>query len=91
MREKALLFKDCKCVVGREGKVMEELLSVVSPGKVLLWGEGGKAEVRVVENCPGDQGREVVLNWQDRRYRFRIPFADDASFENCMNAFVCCC
>lgn len=67
---------------------MEELLSVVSPGKVLLWGEGGKAEVRVVENCPGDQGREVVLNWQDRRYRFRIPFADDASFENCMNA-VC--
>ena len=88
LREKALLFKDCKCVVGREGKVMEELLSVVSPGKVLLWGEGGKAEVRVVENCPGDQGREVVLNWQDRKYRFRIPFADDASFENCMNA-VC--
>ncbi len=28
------------------------------------------------------------MNWQDRKYRFRIPFADDASFENCMNA-VC--
>ena len=67
---------------------MEQLLRMVSPEKTLLWGEGPKATVRILKNTPGEQGREITLEWQGSTYRFRIPFADTASFENCMNA-VC--
>lgn len=88
LQEKAILFKDCKHLIGQEGEAMDQLLRMVSPEKTLLWGEGPKATVRILKNTPGEQGREIVLEWQETTYRFRIPFADTASFENCMNA-VC--
>ncbi|MDE6451588.1 MAG: bifunctional UDP-N-acetylmuramoyl-tripeptide:D-alanyl-D-alanine ligase/alanine racemase, partial [Odoribacter sp.] len=88
LHEKAVLFQDCRYLIGQAGEAMDELLTVVSPARTLLWGEGENADIRILKNCPDEHGREITLDWQGQTYRFRIPFADTASFENCMNA-VC--
>jgi len=86
LQEKAVLFRECKYIIGREGEVMRKLLTGLKPEKVLLWGEGEEAEIRILTNRPDGQGRNIAFNWQGKSCHFRIPFADEASFENCMNA-----
>lgn len=89
LAEKAKLFVDCEVIIGRIGKPLDYIMSVAKSGaKRLAWGEGDDAEVKVLENVPGVCGLSVALLWQGERYSLHIPFADEASYENCMNA-VC--
>lgn len=89
LAEKALLFRDCDCVAGREGEAMHYIASTLRKDAVaLIWGEGNCAAVKVRVKSIGTEGREVEVGYGSRTFGICIPFADEASFENCMNA-VC--
>ena len=89
LAEKALLFKDCDYIIGRDSRVLDHIMSLVKPqAKKISWGKTTRANVRVMMNQLTPRGRQLQLIYSDRRFDLNIPFADEASFENCMNA-VC--
>lgn len=89
LAEKAILFRYCKVVVGREGKAMDYILSVVQKGtEKMIWGESEHAVVRVASLMKTDRSRKVQVAYKEQLFELEIPFGDEASYENCMNA-VC--
>lgn len=89
LAEKAILFRYCKVIVGREGKAMDYILSVTQKGTVkMIWGESEQAPVQVEQVKRTDRSREVKVTYKDKVFDLDIPFGDEASYENCMNA-VC--
>lgn len=89
LAEKALLFKECRWIIGRGGETLDYILSVARPGvKRMIWGRDEKAEVRVIVDEVVLNKRVVTIAYEGQEVTLHIPFADEASFENCMNA-VC--
>lgn len=89
LKEKALLFRDCACIVGRDGEAIRYIISAVGKDAIkMIWGESGEVAVRVCLKHVGAAGREVEVTYEGREFCLKIPFTDEASFENCMNA-VC--
>ena len=87
MREKAALFKGCRTVVCREGYAAGIIAEVCGPSvRLFLWGESERADVRVAANTVSASGRDVGIVTATDRGRLHIPFADEASYENCMTA-----
>ena len=99
MREKALLFGGCRAVICREGMPARIIREQCGPQtRLCLWGESSEADVRVLGSSISLSGREVEVEFRGsgdnapERGMLHIPFADDASFENCMTAvtFMLC-
>lgn len=89
LREKALLFRNCSCLIGEEGETMQEILTFAKPDVAkMLWGEGPEATVRIVGRSQETTRQIVELVYQTQNFTLEIPFGDEASFENCMNV-VC--
>lgn len=89
LAEKALLFRHCAYVVGRSGEVMDDLLGQIEkPVQQFLWGGRKEDTVRVEKVCRKAEMQEVNVSYQGKVFTLCIPFGDEASFENCMNA-VC--
>ena len=87
LEEKSVLFRDCKCVVGRQGEAMRYIASAIGQDAVLLvWGEEEELPVKVRVKSVGLEGREVNVRYGQQEFDVKIPFADEASFENSMNA-----
>jgi len=89
--EKLLLFKNCRVLVYRSDDLMiaaqvaDELTSVT---QFVSWGFGDSASLKITAVNKRTDGTEVMAIWQKTEISLRIPFADDASFENAMH---CCC
>lgn len=91
LAEKAILFRYCRVVVGREGDAMDYILSVVQKEtEKMIWGKGEQATVRVEDGPRTEKSRVVRVNYKNQTFELEIPFGDEASYENCMNA-VCVC
>ena len=99
MREKALLFGGCRAVICREGMPARIIREQCGPQtRLCLWGESPEADVRVLGSSISLSGRDVEVEFRGsgdnapERGMLHIPFADDASFENCMTAvtFMLC-
>ena len=99
MREKALLFGGCRAVICREGMPARIIREQCGPQtRICLWGESSEADVRVLGSSISLSGRVVKVEFRGsgdnapERGMLHIPFADDASFENCMTAvtFMLC-
>lgn len=89
LEEKALLFKDCEWIIGQEGMALEYILSVAQPQvKKMIWGKSEAADVLVLADQVLQNSRKVTIGYRSETMELHIPFADEASFENCMNA-VC--
>lgn len=89
LAEKAVLFRYCRAVVGREGSALDYILSVAQKdAERLIWGEGEKATVKVTVVAKTDKSRRVQVAYREQLFELDIPFGDEASYENCMNA-VC--
>lgn len=87
MREKAVLFKGARTVVCREGYAADIIAQECGPSvRLFLWGESQKADVRVTGNTVSASGRDVRVRASGDEGQLHIPFADEASFENCMTA-----
>ena len=99
MREKALLFAGCRTVICREGMPARIIREQCGPQTSLcLWGESPEADVRVLGSSVSVSGREVDVEYRrggnnaPERGILHLPFADEASFEDCMTAvtFMLC-
>ena len=99
MREKALLFAGCRTVICREGMPARIIREQCGPQTSLcLWGESPEADVRVLGSSVSVSGREVDVEYlrsgdnAPERGILHLPFADEASFEDCMTAvtFMLC-
>ncbi len=89
LAEKAILFRYCHTLIGREGEAMDYIQSVASKEALrMIWGESEKSNIKVKTLACSEKSRAVEVNYQNKRFSLMIPFGDEASFENCMNA-VC--
>lgn len=89
LAEKAKLFISCRLVIGREGPAMDYISKTVSEHTaIFLWGSSENVAVRTCLLRRGDKEQKVSVEYQGKPFILDIPFADEASFENCMNA-VC--
>ena len=89
LAEKALLFSSCKWIIGQDGEALDFIKTQVPPTtSFLTWGENHTANVQVKTLNVNSIHREVEVTYQYKTFVLEIPFADIASFENCMNA-VC--
>ncbi len=100
LREKAELFRDCRVVILQEGRVADRLRDILDKGdrggkeyrapEFFTWGMSASADVRVLSSSVEDNARRVEIlsyaNGISVRFEMNIPFADEASFENCMTA-----
>jgi len=89
LAEKAQLFRDCSCLIGWEQEPLDVIAGYMPENACLMsWGKGEKAVVKV-DIQPSDPGSgKVGVSYRGKHFTMLIPFADEASFENCMNA-VC--
>jgi alanine racemase len=90
-REKLVLFKNCKKVIGRETDFagQEEFIELLNQDlQVLTWGLSDKNEfvLREIEKQGGTS--KITLVYQNTNVEITIPFIDDAAGEN---AITCCC
>lgn len=89
LAEKAILFRYCHTVIGRESDALKYIVSVADKRtRHLLWGESEDAAVKVRVVSGNEKSREVEIVYEGRNFRISVPFPDEASYENCMNA-VC--
>lgn len=87
LQEKALLFRQCETLIGREGDALDCIMREVSPATACFaWGESDRAAVQILATQADSTGRTVSYRWQDAVHTLRIPFTDEASYENGMNA-----
>jgi Alr-MurF fusion protein len=90
-REKLVLFKNCKTVIGREIDFagQEQFIELLGEDlHVLTWGisEQNKFNLSQIEKL-GDITK-ISLKYESIELEVIIPFTDDASVEN---AVTCCC
>lgn len=87
LREKLELFRGCKLVVCREGVIPNSLAEQFGFG-LTTWGNGQGSDVQIVDRVTFSYGIDVTIECKSQQYKFRIPFVDEASFENVMNVAV---
>lgn len=90
-REKMILFRHCKAVIGRavdfenRGDVVEMLGGEL---ELLTWGKNENDHF-VIKHIEEKEGETTVsLAFRSAELSFRIPFTDEAAIEN---AIHCCC
>lgn len=89
LMEKAILFRYADVIIGREGKELDYILSIAGKDAThMVWGEGTKAGVKVEQVEKSKESRTVRITYKEHSFLLTIPFPDEASYENCMNA-VC--
>lgn len=93
MREKAQLFNGCRAVICREGMPAQIIREECGPDPVMyLWGGSAGADMRITGSTSGMSGRDVDIEYRRAESgamehgTVHVPFADEASFENCMTA-----
>jgi alanine racemase len=90
-REKLVLFRNCKIVIGRETDFagQEEFIELLGEDmKVLTWGAGDKNDFILsgIEKVAGKI--RFKIKYDSEELKIIIPLSDDASVEN---AVTCCC
>lgn len=89
LAEKAILFKYCDCIIGRDGEAMRYIRTIAKKGAVVMtWGEAAGVAVTTRIVAQREKSRSVEVTFKETVFTIDLPFADEASYENCMNA-VC--
>lgn len=87
LKEKIQLFQSCEFVVGRKNETLDFIAQHLSPSTCTVgWGSQSEAQVRIIQCAMRQNRREVEVEFNGRTFPLSIPFPDEASFENCMNA-----
>ncbi len=90
-REKLVLFKNCKTVIGRETDFAEqdEFVELLNEDlKVMTWGLSEKNEFVLRDIEKQRDTTKITLVYHEANLEITIPFTDDAA---CENAITCCC
>ena len=90
-REKLVLFRNCKTVIGREADFegQEEFIELLGEDlQVLTWGVSGKNDFILVDLEKHSDQTKITLKFDGVETEITILLTDDASVEN---AITCCC
>ncbi len=90
-REKLVLFKNCKIVIGREIDFagQEEFIELLGEDlKVCTWGYSARNEFMIRGIEKKENNTKISLTYAVAETEILIPLTDDASIEN---AITCCC
>lgn len=85
-QEKALLFVNTPKVVFPQAQ--KHIVKVLKKGQSFAWGNEGFFHVS--EKVIAEGNIDIVLTHLEDSYAFKLPFTDDSSFENALNA-ICTC
>ncbi len=89
LEEKAILFRYCSTAVGREGQTMDYISATADKkARIVRWGESEQADVRTRVLSRSENSWEVEVAYGKELFTLHLPFGDEASYENCINA-VC--
>ena len=89
LKEKTRLFKSCEQIVCKDGPVAEVIAGELGGGRrFFTWGGRPGCAVLVKQVTTGQSKRTAEIEYQKQSFTLTVPFPDEASFENCMNA-VC--
>lgn len=88
LAEKAILFRHCRLVIGRQGKALEIISKLNREVQIMSWGEEENTAVRCRTLQRNEKGRQVSILYKGKRFELSLPFSDEAAYENCMNV-VC--
>ena len=58
--------------------------------QLITWGINDEKAVINVSKTTEGNGTIVKFEYNNRAYEYKIPFTDDASIENALNAIICC-
>ena len=58
--------------------------------QLITWGINDENAIINVEKGVLDNATIVKFNYNNRNYEYKIPFTDEASIENALNAIICC-
>lgn len=89
LQEKFRLFRECSTVLycSDQALVEEEIHRAGLPARLVSWGRGENATVRILEVTSNTVTR-VILHYQASTYTLAIPFSDPASIENALHCVV---
>ncbi len=90
-REKLVLFRNCKTVIGRETDFegQEEFIELLGEDlRVLTWGESDKNVFILWSIEKQTDSTRITLKYESTEVEIMILLTDDASVEN---AITCCC
>ena len=90
-REKLVLFRNCKTVIGREADFagQEEFIELLGEDiKALTWGVSDKNDFILTDVVKQLENTTIGLKYKSSVLELMIPLTDDASVEN---AVTCCC
>ena len=92
--EKSLLFTECKVAIAHKDRYGEYIASVLPKnGKMIFWSEEPGSDIQVKTTGVGNVWRRVevteyITDPKGVTSQMEIPFADEASYENCMTAII---
>jgi len=90
-REKLVLFRNCKTVIGRETDFagQEEFIELLGEDlRVLTWGISAKNDFILSDIEKQSDTTKITLKYDSAELEITISLTDDASIEN---AITCCC
>lgn len=94
LEEKLNLFRECGCVIVKEGKIADLISGIIPEGsRRITWGITDEADIQVKTVSTSQYSRTISVidriageNGDCRKKNIEIPFTDRASFEDCMTA-----
>ncbi len=89
LREKLILFKDCKNLILPASIVEEYPKSFASlSSRLVTWSESEPADLHILRRRELDHRQEVRFRFQDQEGLVILPQSDDASFANAMTCLL---
>jgi len=90
--EKLLLFQNCKQLICRidDEEITKKVNSFCTNNGIMLvsWGTNApKADLKITTESQG-KITEITALFQDKKYRFNIPFSDKSAIENACHCFA---
>lgn len=90
IREKLKLFTHTKHIIYCSDNPMlhAEITRVKTKGTLLSWGKSPDNYVQLIEVQKVNGKTNLLVQWQNVKFTFCIPFTDDASVENAMHCIT---
>ena len=92
IREKLLLFKNAEFVVfpSRDQRLLKEMHFFQKKNnqiQLFSWGTSTDDILKIISIKKANSFSEIVADYNETKFRIKIPFTDDASIENAINCW----
>jgi len=91
LQEKLVLFKDSDVIIFCEDdpRVLTMMLELFPKDKLLSWSVNNNSTISILKTKTYSKFTSVDISFMEKEFSIKIPFTDDASFQNCLNCVAC--